>query len=168
MNTNVTLSDPHLFQQYLDKYQGEIRDKGSDNYYHIDFVAEAYNQGFEDGKKSSKKDFIEDLINKEIETFMQKANQIYLLSKSIIKLFNANSLHINITFNRCSAIIAVKDECLNDDDFINAIYGKIFEAKESYAKLYNDEYLDLGIVSSENLDMKILEQDGYTYKEIYG
>jgi hypothetical protein len=168
MSANVKLSDPYLFQQYLDKYQGEIRDKGSDSYYHINCVAEAYNQGFEDGKKSSKKDFIEDLINKEIEAFLLKANHIYLLSKSIIKLFNANSLHINISFNRCSAIIAVNDESLNNDDFINAIYGEIFEAKKVYAETFNDEYLDLGVVSSENLDIAILEQDGFNYKEIYG
>ncbi len=168
MSANVKLSNPNLFQQYLDKYQGEIRDKGSDNYYHIDCVAEAYNQGFEDGKKSSKKDFIEDLINKEIEVFLEKANRIYVLSKSIIESFHANSLYLNISFNRCSAIIAVNDESLNNDDFINAIYGEIFEAKRVYAELFDDEYLDLGVVSSENLDVAILEQDGFTYKEMYG
>jgi hypothetical protein len=51
-----------LFNNYLNKFKDEVRSKSSDKYYHVDVVAEAYSQGFSDGEKSGKKEFIEDKL----------------------------------------------------------------------------------------------------------
>jgi hypothetical protein len=171
MGTSKIVTNSELFQQYLEKHKDQVRDKSSEEFYHVNVVAEAYNQGFKDGEKSKRKDIIDELVKKEIEHFTQKANQIYILSNRIISHLNENSyktcsLHLNLTFQRPSVIIAVPADQLVDDEFINIAYSKMLEIKEIYTKLFN-EYLDIGLVSSENLDEEMLLSDGFGYKEVY-
>jgi hypothetical protein len=167
--TNMIGTDS--FQDYLKKHKEDVRDRGVEGYYHVDVVAEAYSQGFCDGKNSSRKDIISELVKQQLEKFTERANQIYILSKRIIshlkdKNYSVDSLHINLTFNRPSVIIAVPEDQLNDDDFVKYSYSKLFEIKDIYSKLFN-EYLDLGLITSKDLDSSLLEEDGFGYKEVY-
>lgn len=171
MKTKVSYNHSDLFNKYLDECKGEVKSKSSEGYYHVDVVAEAYTKGFSDGKKSGEKDFIKNIISNEIEKFTQRANQIYILSKNVIsylntKKYNISSLHINLTLGRPSVIISVNNDQLNDDTFIESAYSKIFENKNIYLKLFN-ENLDIGLVSSDSLDGNLLEEDGFGYIEKY-
>lgn len=159
------------FQQYLKLHNEHVKDRGSEGYYHVNVVAEAYAQGFCDGEKSGKKDIVSEIVKQEIEKFTQKANQIYILSKRIISHLNkqsykVSSLHINLNFKRPSVIISVSDEQLNNDEFVKLAYSKMFEVKDIYTKLFG-EYLDLGLVSFDNLDKNLLKEDGFGYIEEY-
>ena len=167
-DTSAILSSD-LFRDYIDKHKHEVRDSSSEQYYHVDVVADAYNQGFSDGEKSGRKDFLDALIKREVEKFTQKANQIYILSHRIIDYikeikFSANALYINLSPNRPSVIISIPNKDLTNDEFVKKSYTKLNEIKKIYTKLFN-EYLDMGFVSSDNLDDSILHEDGFGYKE---
>src|SRR5690554_4099279 len=171
MTTKTTPSNSELFNKYLDSCKGEVKSRSTEGYYHVDVVADAYNQGFSDGKKSGKKEFIDLIISNEVEKFTQKANQIYILSKNVIstiiqKRYAAAGLYINLTPERPSVIISIPNEFLNNDDFVKVGYSKIHENKKIYAKLF-DEMLDIGFVSSDNLEEDLLKEDGFGYIEKY-
>lgn len=171
MSSKTLKSSSDLFNKYLDTCKGEVKSRGIEGYYHVDIVADAYNQGFLDGKKSGKAVFLENLISNEIEKFTQKANQIYILSKNVIsflaqKKFNVVALYINLNPNRSSVIISVKNDILNDDTFVEIAYSKTFENKKIFSKLFN-EALDIGFLASDNLDEKLLREDGFGYIEKY-
>ena len=55
-------------------------------------------------------------------------------------------------------------ELMVNDDFIEKAYSKIFENKIICSKLFPDS-LDMGLVSSNNLDCQLLEDDGFGYTE---
>ncbi|WP_340064804.1 hypothetical protein [Ascidiimonas aurantiaca] len=169
--TNTINHNSDNFNRYLDSYKGEVQNKRSEGYYHVDVVAEAYKQGFSDGKLSGKKDFLDDIISDEIELFTQKANQIYILSKNIVSIlqknnFNANSLHINLSFNRPRVIISLPNKFLNDDNCVDLAYLQINENRKIFYKLFK-ENLDIGLVASDHLDENILQEDGFGYQENY-
>jgi hypothetical protein len=158
-----------LFNNYLNKFKDEVRSKSSDKYYHVDVVAEAYSQGFSDGEKSGKKEFIEDMIKAQIEKISQKANQVYILTNLIVSNikesgYSVDSFHINIFHNSPQVIIAVKNELLLNDDFVNKAYSKVFEMKRVFNELFGLN-LDMGITGSENLDLQSLSEDGFEYSE---
>jgi hypothetical protein len=48
-----------LFHKYILQHQNQVSKYNIDGYYHVDVVADAYNQGFRDGKESGQKDFVE-------------------------------------------------------------------------------------------------------------
>ncbi len=159
------------FNDYLNSYKGQVKSKGSDSYYHIDFVTEAYNQGYTDGKKCGKQDLIDELVNSRVERFTNQANQIYILSKHIINSvhslgYNFKSLYINLDFDKPSVILAIPNEILIIDDFVNAAYQKIFESKRIFNKLFG-ELLDIGIIGADDLNETTLIDDGFGYKEDY-
>lgn len=171
MNVKVTASNSDLFHKYLDSFKGEVKSRSVEGYYHVDVVAEAYNKGFSDGKKSGKSEFLKLIVSNEIEKFTQKANQIYILSKNVISLlkekgFGITGLYINLSPNRPSVIISVSNEYLNNDLFVETAYAKILENKKIFTKLFN-EPLDIGFISSDNLDEDSLMEDGYGYIEKY-
>jgi len=171
MSVEITNSNSDLFNKYLDTCKGEVKSKSSEGYYHVNVVAEAYSKGFTDGKQSGQSEFMELLISNEIEKFTQKANQIYILSKNVMSLlkenkFDASGLYINLSPNRPSVIISVSNEFLNDDNFVEIAYSKVFENKKIFTKLFN-EPLDIGFLSNENLDEDLLKEDGFGYIEKY-
>lgn len=171
MSVAITPSNSDLFHKYLDTCKGEVKSKSSEGYYHVNVVAEAYTRGFSDGKQSGQSEFMELLISKEIEKFTQKANQIYILSKNVISLllenkFEVSGLYINLSPNRPSVIISVANEFLNDDNFVEIAYSKVYENKKIFTKLFN-EPLDIGFISSDNLDEDLLKEDGFGYIEKY-
>ena len=53
-----------------------------------------------------------------------------------------------------------------DDAFIEQAYTKLFEYKEIFGKLFNDN-LDIGFVANDNLDDTLLKDDGFGYVEQY-
>lgn len=75
MSSKTSPINSELFHKYLDSCKGEMKQKSTDGYYHVNVVAEAYNKGYSDGKKSGKKEFLKLIIANEIEKFTQKANQ---------------------------------------------------------------------------------------------
>lgn len=159
------------FNKYLDNCKDKVKSKSSVGYYPANVVADAYSQGFSDGEKSGKQDIIEQIIKNEVEIFTQKANQIYILSQNVINSlkennFIANSLHINLSYKRPSVIISFSNELLNNDIFVKRAYSKIFDNKNIYLELFN-EPLDIGLVSCDNLDVDLLNDDGFGYFEQY-
>lgn len=158
-----------LFHKYINKYKDEVESDKVDGYYPANVVADAYSQGFKDGKNKGEKNFIDRLVKLEKEKFTQKANQIYILSQNIIDFLKKNkykidSLHISLDINSPKVILAVDSTLMLNDDFIELCYKKIFENKSIFLQLF-DENLDIGIVSSENLNKKLLKQTGFGYKE---
>lgn len=171
MGVKVLASNSDLFYQYLDTCKGEVKSRSTEGYYHVDVVADAYNKGFTDGKKSGRSEFLQMIVSNEIEKFSQKANQIYILSKNVIaflenKEFKIAGLYINLTPKRPSVIISVPNEFLNDDLFVESAYTKVHENKNIFSKLFN-EPLDIGFISSDNLDENLLKEDGFGYTEKY-
>lgn len=159
------------FHSYILKYKDDAIAEGMEGYYHADIVAEAYTQGFSDGKKSGKQDFIAELIKKQREVFSQKANQVYILSHNVITFlknhnFPINSMHINLNHNCPRVILSVSSDILNNDEFVEKAYHKIFENKQIFSKLF-PEILDIGLVANDNLDMDLLKEDGFGYSEEY-
>ena len=171
MSSNVKTSKSELFLNYLNTRKEEVKTKSLEGYYHVNVVADAYNEGFKAGKESGEKEFLNNLIDKEIDLFTDKSNQIYILSKSVIsfinkKGFSASYLFLNLKYNRPSVIIAIPEKHLINDEFVEQAYLKIHENKLIYEKLF-DEVLDISFVSSKNLNNQLLLEDGFGYKESY-
>lgn len=171
MEVKVPISNSDSFYKYLDTCKGEVKSRSTEGYYHVNVVAEAYSKGFSDGKKSGKNEFIKLIISKEIEKFTQKSNQIYILSKNVISLliekdFIVSGLHIKLDNNRPSVIISIPNEFLNNDSFVEIAYSQVHDNKNIFTKLFN-EPLDIGFLSSENLDDNLLKDDGFGYVEKY-
>lgn len=165
--TTKTGSD--LFRNYLDRYKDEAKSTSQDGYYHVDVVAEAYNQGFSDGAKSGRKEFVNNVVKQRVEEFTQKAQQVYILTQHVIVAlkkegYSVNSFYINIVHKNPQVLIAVNNQLLLEDDFITLVYQKIFEMK----KIFNDLFkvtLDMGVIESEGLDIQAVTADGYEYSE---
>jgi len=160
-----------LFQKYISKYKDEAKHESTENYFHADVVAEAYKQGLSDGKEIGEKGFMTQLVKSQVEKFVQKSNQIYILCQNIISTlkkenYNVSALYIDITPNRPSVILTVGGDLLLDDEFVTLAYSKVHENREIYFKLF-DEMLDVGFVSNDNLDTNLLKADGFGYKEEY-
>lgn len=171
MSVKVPTSNSDLFYKYLDTCKGEVKSRSTEGYYHVNVVAEAYSKGFSDGKKSGKSEYLKLIVSNEIEKFTQKANQIYILSKNIISFlkerkFDVSGLYINLSPSRPSVIISVTNEFLNEDAFVESAYSKVYENKNIFTKLFN-EPLDIGLLSSDNLDEDLLKEDGFGYVEKY-
>jgi hypothetical protein len=160
-----------LFQEYLNEHKDEVRANSADDYYHVNIVADAYKQGFSDGTQSAQKEFVEQLIEKRIDDFKKKAQQVYILSSKLVSVleesgFIANALYIAPTFMAPRAIIVVPEEHVLNDDFVETTYSKIHEFREIFSKLFHD-VLDLSIVGNDNLDTDLLKEDGFGYEEVY-
>ena len=170
MGVNIK-SGTDKFHSYLMRYKKDAISESMEGYYHADVVAEAYSQGFSDGEKSGKQDFIAELIKKQGELFSQKANQVYILSQNVIAFVKSNgfeikSMHINLNHNSPRVILSVFSETLNNDEFVEKVYGKIFENKQIFSTLFH-EALDIGLVAHDNLDVNLLKEDGFGYSEEY-
>lgn len=161
-----------MFHTYLTQYKDQVREQDSDGYYHVDVVAEAYNQGFADGEKSGKKDFLDQIVKGRVERFTQKANQVYILTQRVVSFLNTHtykihSFHINLSAGCQQVIISADNDLLLNDDFVEKAYMKAFEMKRIFAELF-DEHLDMGFVASDDLDFQVLEKDGFGYFEVLG
>lgn len=170
-NAKVLSNNSESFTNYLNACKDKVKSGSTEGYYHVDVVAEAYTQGFEDGKKMGKSEFVDSIVNQNIEKFLHKANQIYILSKKIVSFisknnYKASGLFISLNPNRPSVIISVPDSDLNNDEFVHIIYPELFEAKDVYLQIIEENF-DIGLVANDNLDVKLLEEDGYGYQEIY-
>jgi hypothetical protein len=157
------------FNEYILNYKESARAEGSKEYFHVDVVADAYQAGFKKGKNAGEKQFIENLIAERNETFMELATLIYISSKRVvdyIKSLNYSpiSLHINLSPDKPSVIIAVPNDALLDDDFIDRAYEKLFEIRDSYEKISN-KMLDIGYIGGDNIDETLLKLDGFGYAE---
>lgn len=168
MNTVVNKSFDESFQEYLSTCKGEVANQKKENYYPVNVVADAYSTGYADGQNKAIRDFLQDMLSKEVENFSAKANQIYILSKKVVRQIgpNADGLFINLSVGRPSAIISIPEVNLIDDEFVDKVYSYIFDLKTIFSRLF-DETLDISLVSSDSLDVELLEEDGYTYHEKY-
>lgn len=159
------------FDAFIKGYKEEAKDKGNAEYYHVDVVIDAFKRGKELGKEESLEDYMNEVLLKRIELFQTKANQIYILSKKLISdiqalSHNACSLHININPNRPNVVIAVADDALLDDNFVDTIYENMGSYKKIYFKLFS-ETLDIGLMPIENIDIDSLKDEGYAYHESF-
>jgi hypothetical protein len=169
---NLVKNGSDKFQAYLLVHKNDALSESMDGYYHADVVADAYSQGYIDGKKTGKQEFIASIIEKHKEVFSQKANQIYILTQNVVSFIRAqgyvvNSMHINLNYGNPRVIIAVPNDVLNDDVFVELAYTKIFENKQIFSKLFSD-HMDIGLVASDHLDVSLLAQDGFGYAESFG
>jgi hypothetical protein len=161
----------NLFNRYLSKHQEFSKNtKISDLYYHVDVVADAYGQGLNDGKNIGKQDFIDKIMKSTAEKFAEKAHQVYILTKSTLssiikKGYDVNSFYINIFHSNPKVIIAVDNKYLLDDEFVEFAYTKIYEAKNTFSSIFENT-LDISLAGTENLDVELLDQDGFEYSEV--
>lgn len=158
------------FNNFLDTYKDNAREEMSKDYFHVNVVAEAYAQGFKDGKDSNKKSFIDNLIEKQIEDYKQRYLQAYILAKKVLDKLasinkNANSLFINVHEDNPKVIISVPDDFLLDDNIVEVAYKAVFNSQEIFRNTFDKYNLDISFVSSENLDKDLLQGDGYGYFE---
>tara|TARA_R110002012_G_scaffold55398_5_gene141462 strand:- start:468 stop:992 length:525 start_codon:yes stop_codon:yes gene_type:complete len=157
------------FYKYLDENKDNFKDKKVDGYYHTDVVADAYTKGFTNGKEIGENTVIEDYSKQFIEKFVRKSTQIYLDTHKLIDLlskekFKIHSFYIN-AFSECpKVIIAIDEDLMLNDDFINLAYRKIFELQKDFSADYNTT-LDMSLSCSENLDTDLLSADGFEYQE---
>lgn len=80
--------------------------------------------------------------------------------------FIADSLHINLFPSCPKVVLSIRDEFLLNDQFVQTTYEKILENKAIFAKLFSPPELDISLVSTENLDPKLLKEDGFGYEEV--
>ncbi|MEM7551649.1 MAG: hypothetical protein AAF363_18335 [Bacteroidota bacterium] len=171
MSSTVLDTGTELFGKYISKYKNHVKTESTEEYYHVDVVAEAYTQGFSDGKNSGKKDFLDEILKNKVEKFIQKANQVYILSQNLISYlskegFKIHSFYIN-PFPSCpKVVLSVHGELLTNDKFVELAYAKILENKNIFEKLFTPTTLDISLVSNENLDPSLLKEDGFGYHEI--
>lgn len=171
MSTTAKKSGTELFGKYISKYKDQVKTESAEEYYHVDVVAEAYSQGFSDGKNSGKKDFLEAILKDKVEKFIQKANQVYILSQNLVSYLSKNgykvhSFYIN-PFPSCpKVVLAVDEKLLLNDKFVELAYSKIQENKNIFLKLFSPTSLDISLISCENLDPNLLKEDGFGYREV--
>ncbi|MEP0365629.1 MAG: hypothetical protein ABJN36_09105 [Cyclobacteriaceae bacterium] len=171
MSTIASKTGTELFGKYITKYKDQVKTESVEEYYHVDVVAEAYTQGFSDGKNSGKKAFLDEILKNKVEKFVQKANQVYILSQNLISYlakegYRAHAFYIN-PFPSCpKVVLAVSNDLLLNDKFVELAYSKIHENRNIFDKLFAPTVLDISLVSSENLDPALLKEDGFGYKEI--
>lgn len=165
----VDKSGTELFHSYLKRNRDDARTTASNNYYHVDVVAEAFNEGFSAGEQSEKKEYVNKLIKSRVEELTQKANQVYILTNRVVSHikkngYSVNSFHLNIFHENPKVIISIDNQLLLNDDFIENTYKMIFEMKRIFDELFHVD-LDMGLIGSSNLDLDVLTQDGYEYSE---
>lgn len=157
------------FNSYLSKFKEQVSQEESSNFYHVDVVAEAYTQGFFDGEKSGKKEFVENLLKRTTERFTQKSTQVYILTNVAVNHFKkngypVNAFYLNIVHNNPKALISVDSDSLLNDEFVEMAYSKIFELKKIFFNLFESTF-DIGLVASEGLDLSIIKDEGFDYSE---
>ncbi len=161
------------FQSYLRKHNDEVRITAANNYYPANVVADAFSEGFSAGEKSGKKagkeEIIAKLVKSRVEELTQKATQAYILASRIVKHikttgYKVHSIHLNIFHENPKVIIAINNDLLLDDAFIEDAYTKIFEIKRIFDELFKVD-LDMGLIGSNDLDLELLSEDGYEYSE---
>ncbi len=158
------------FLAYLSQYKDEVKKEGAKDYYHVDVVADAYTQGYEDGQQSAQKDFIDQIFQKHLEHFKQRSNQVYILTTRLVsflkeKGFLASSFHIDISPECPRILVAVPDKYLLNDDFTVFVYSRINELRKVFVDLFGKN-LDISVSSSNELDHAYLKEDGFGYSEI--
>lgn len=157
------------FNEYLSKYKSEVKRESADEYYHVDVVADAYQKGYVDGKKSGTKDLVNDVFQKHIEHFKQKSNQVYILTTRLISFLKereyfAHSFYLDVNPTCPKVLIAVPDQYLLNDEFVKFAYNKVNELRKVFVELFGKN-LDMSLVGSDNLDKESLQEDGFGYSE---
>jgi len=158
------------FNDYLIAHSVEAKKtKVNELYYHIDVVIDAYAKGYNDGEKSAKKEITDLIINKAKEKFIEKANQVYLSTKSLVDIFSKNSydvnkIYLNVFHHSPKVILAVEDDLLLEDTFVEFAYSKIHDIQCSFHTLFQST-LDISLITPTDLEEDLLIQDGFEYSE---
>jgi hypothetical protein len=158
------------FNAYLEMHASDATTtKLTDSYFHADIVADAYKQGYIDGKKRSADEFMAEFTEKMWEKFVEKANKVYLSAKSLTdafssKKYSVDKIYINIFRKNPRVIVSVDETLLLDDDFVFFAYPKIYEIQQSFYSLSKCT-LDISLTGAGNLDEELLKQDGFEYSE---
>lgn len=169
----IDISRTEQFQSYLKRHNADVRTTAVNNYYHVDVVAEAFTEGFsageKSGKQSGKEEIISKLVKNRVEELTQKATQVYILTSRVVnhiqkKGNKVHSFHLNIFHENPKAILAINNDLLLNDDFVEDTYSKIFEIKRIFDAIFNVD-LDMGLIGSNDLDLELLSEDGYEYSE---
>ncbi|QEC52508.1 hypothetical protein EDD80_11348 [Anseongella ginsenosidimutans] len=169
--TKIKKNGTEQFQRYLSHFKDQAKREESNNFYHVDVVADAYNQGFCDGEQSGRKEFVEELVKGSTERFVQKATQVYILTNLAVDHIQKNQYHvhsffINIVHPNPQVIIVVPNEQLLDDKFVKETYEKMFELKKIFCKLFGDTF-DIGLMGAEGIDLDALKEDRFDYSESF-
>lgn len=174
MNIDLSIHTPRSgisdFNAYLEKNASQTNSaRLNDSYYHVDIVADAYNQGYVDGKRSSNEKFMDEFLEKMWERFVEKANMVYLFAKSLtdafsLKKYSVDKIYINIFHRNPRVIVSVDASLLLDDDFVTFAYSRIYEIQKSFYSLSKCT-LDLSLIGKDGIDEELLKQDGFEYSE---
>jgi len=143
--------------------------KLNENFFHYDIVADAFNCGLEKGKQMKKEEAESIVINRLIDRFIERANQVYLSAKKLTENlakenFHAKKIYINIFHRNPKVIVVVDENYLLDDDFVFFVYPKLNEMKNSFFKLFENT-LDISLIGDENISEELLVADGFSYSE---
>ncbi len=158
------------FHSYIQSHSSESRNsKVNENYYHVNVVAEAWGQGYSEGEKSAKQAFAEKILKKSSERFLERATEVYVTAKSMVSFlmahqYKAEKIYLNIFHRNPEVILSFDKNLLLDDDFVVLAYSKIHDMQKHFHSLFQST-LDLSLISTENLDEKLLAEDGFDYSE---
>lgn len=158
------------FNNYLEFQSADAKtSKINDLYYHVNVVADAYTQGYSDGKQSAKKEVMDLIMQKSKEKFIEKANQVYLSAKALVnhlsaKEYKVERIYINIFHKSPKVIVALNNDLLLNDEFVEFAYTKIHEMQCSFHSLFQNT-LDLSLIGTTDLDDELLAKDGFDYSE---
>lgn len=158
------------FNNFLDSHKESARKEISNDYFHVNVVAEAYSQGFNDGRAKGEKEYIANIVELQLEDYKKRYLQAYILTSKVVDVLKAydkkpESFYINIHYKNPKVIIAIKDDYLLEDDIVELAYKNIFEAQEIFNTIFQKYHLDISLVGFQNLDSDLLECEGYNYRE---
>jgi len=166
------ISGTDKFEAYLRDHQHEVRFDKAEGYYPVDVVADAYSQGFNDGQKKGKEQLIKIIKQKTLDDFKKRSNQVYILTTKIISQikgngFNVDSFFMDLFAHSPRVIVVVNDDSLVNDEFVTEAYKQVHSAQEIFSKIFTNDFLDISIMGSSNVDQDCLRAEGFGYSEIY-
>ncbi|MBI1184802.1 hypothetical protein GC194_11045 [bacterium] len=159
------LSQDQSFIEFMDSIRPQIEGKIRDGFVPTDVVIDAYRKG----KEAGKEELLNELVEKNTNSFLEKALLAYYSAIQVIRGaqkngFSVNSMYANLFKRTPHFLLVVEDELMLNDEFTKLVYELIADKVTEFRSKYQDLF-DIGLVTRENLDEETLKSDGYIYYE---
>jgi hypothetical protein len=170
MQTQENRSGLLSFNDFLKKHSSEAKEKKlSESYFHADVVCEAWDSGVAFGKKENIQATKERILIRQYEKFVEKANKVYLFTKSFSDFlsfsgYKPERFFINIFHVNPKVIVLVNKDAIIDDDFVVLAYTKMNEFQDSFRTLFGST-LDISLMDDDGIIDDLLISDGFNYSE---